>query len=146
MESNITILSFNTLRKGDYINIDGRPCKIINYTISSPGKHGSAKANITAIDIFTDKKKPFVCGTTDNLEVPIVVKKNYTVLNIDSDGFLSLMSSNAETRNDIRIKDQDYIQDLLNKFNEATEQDKNLVVTIISAMSEDKVYSDQFEY
>lgn len=36
--------------------INDRPCRVVEVTTSKPGKHGHAKANITAIDIFNGKK------------------------------------------------------------------------------------------
>ena len=42
-----------SLKKGDFIMIKGHPCKILEVTTSKTGKHGHAKANITATDIIT---------------------------------------------------------------------------------------------
>jgi translation initiation factor 5A len=44
------------LRIGGHIVISGKPCKIMEMTKAKNGKHGSAKAHIIALDIFTDKK------------------------------------------------------------------------------------------
>ena len=45
-----------SIRKGGYIMIKGRPCKVVDVSTSKTGKHGHAKAHFVAIDIFTDKK------------------------------------------------------------------------------------------
>ncbi|HDQ06034.1 MAG TPA: translation initiation factor IF-5A, partial [Candidatus Bathyarchaeota archaeon] len=37
-------MDVGALRVGSYIIIDGEPCKIVSYSKSKPGKHGSAKA------------------------------------------------------------------------------------------------------
>ena len=44
------------IKKGMYILIKDNPCKVVEVTTSKTGKHGHAKAHITAIDIFTGKK------------------------------------------------------------------------------------------
>ena len=46
----------SSIRIGGYILIKNRPCKVINMSTSKTGKHGHAKINFTATDIFTDKK------------------------------------------------------------------------------------------
>jgi translation initiation factor 5A len=40
------------VRLDRYIVIKGRPARVVNVDISSPGKHGHAKARFTAVDIF----------------------------------------------------------------------------------------------
>lgn len=47
------------------------------------GKHGSAKANIRAQDIFTLRMKEFIGPTSHNVDTPFVVNKEYTVIDID---------------------------------------------------------------
>jgi translation initiation factor 5A len=43
------------LKKGMHVVIKGHPCKVVDISTSKTGKHGHAKANITALDIFTNK-------------------------------------------------------------------------------------------
>ena len=62
------------LSKNDHILIKGYPCKIIDVTKSKPGKHGHAKANVTAVDIFTGKKYETSESTGHTVECPIVEK------------------------------------------------------------------------
>ena len=44
------------IRKGGFIMIKGRPCKVSDVSTSKTGKHGHAKCHFVAIDIFTGKK------------------------------------------------------------------------------------------
>merc|ERR1712216_1032447 len=44
------------IRKGGYIMIKQRPCKVSDVSTSKTGKHGHAKCHFVAIDIFTGKK------------------------------------------------------------------------------------------
>lgn len=45
----------SALRKNGHVVIKGRPCKIVDMSTSKTGKHGHAKVNLVAIDIFTGK-------------------------------------------------------------------------------------------
>lgn len=74
------------LSKGDHILIKGYPCKIIEVTKSKPGKHGHAKANVTATDIFTGKKYETSESTGHNVDCPIVEKHEFDLVNIEDDG------------------------------------------------------------
>mgnify|MGYP000731117069 CR=1 FL=1 len=48
------------LREGNFIVIDGEPCRIVEMSKAKTGKHGSAKAHVTAIGLFTGAKKTLV--------------------------------------------------------------------------------------
>ena len=45
------------LKPGNFIEIDGEPCKVLRITLSKPGKHGSTKARIDAVGIFDNRKR-----------------------------------------------------------------------------------------
>ena len=64
------------LKEGRYVNVDDEPCKIIKITTSKPGKHGSAKANIDAVSIFTGAK------VSTKVQVPMIDKRKGQVLSI----------------------------------------------------------------
>jgi len=68
-------MELGALRVGSYIIIDGEPCRIMNYTKSKPGKHGSAKARIVAIGVFDEAKRTLVKPVNAQIEVPIIEKK-----------------------------------------------------------------------
>jgi hypothetical protein len=44
------------IRKGHFVVLKGKPCKVISISVSKTGKHGHAKANITGLDVFTGRK------------------------------------------------------------------------------------------
>ena len=69
------LTELGALRVGSYIIIDGEPCRIMSYTKSKPGKHGSAKARIVAIGVFDGAKRTFVKPVNAQVEVPIIEKK-----------------------------------------------------------------------
>ena len=64
------------------------PCKVTAFSTAKPGKHGSAKAMITAKDIFTDKQYDETFGTGDMIPRPIVTKTELMCMDVDEDGVL----------------------------------------------------------
>ena len=57
------------IRAGGYIMIKGKPCKVVDVSTSKTGKHGHAKCNFVAIDIFTGKKLEDIVPSTHGTHV-----------------------------------------------------------------------------
>jgi len=113
--------------------IKNRPCKIVDMSTSKTGKHGHAKVHLVAIDIFTGKKLEELCPSTHNMDVPNVRRQEYQLIDIDDD-FLSLMTDDGSTKDDVKLPDND----LGKKINKAfKEEGKELNVIILSAMGEE---------
>ncbi len=73
------------LRVGSFIVIDGEPCRIVEITKAKTGKHGSAKAHVVAIGIFSGSKKTLVAPVSQRVEVPIIDKRTAQVLAVMGD-------------------------------------------------------------
>ncbi|KAJ3281998.1 translation initiation factor eIF-5A [Rhizoclosmatium globosum] len=123
----------SALRKNGHVVIKGRPCKIIDST-SKTGKHGHAKVNLTAIDIFTGKKMEDVSPSTHNMEVPNVSRTEYNVLDVE-DGFLSLLNEDGSTKDDVKVPEGDLGAQIEKDFAAG----KDISVTVIKAMGEEAV-------
>ena len=72
-------------RPGASIIVDGVSCIVRSNDISKTGKHGHAKCRIEAIGIIDGKKKVFVIGGHERLDVPLINKSKGQVLNITGD-------------------------------------------------------------
>ncbi|KAI9208902.1 translation protein SH3-like domain-containing protein [Polychytrium aggregatum] len=127
----------SALRKNGFVVIKGRPCKIVDMSTSKTGKHGHAKVNLTAIDIFTGKKLEDVSPSTHNMDVPNVSRIEYTLIDITDDGFLSLMTSDGSMKEDVKVPEGDVGSDLSRDFADG----KELIVCVISAMGEEMCVS-----
>lgn len=79
---NVKHVTAGSLRKGSYVVIDNTPCVVVDVKTSAPGKHGSAKANITATGIIDNKKRNIVKPAYEDMIVPIIDKRNAQVLSI----------------------------------------------------------------
>ena len=127
----------SAVRKNEFIMIKGRPCKVVEMSTSKTGKHGHAKVHIVALDIFTNKKLEDICPSTHNVEVPFVKRKEYQLLSVNDDGFVSLMDlETCETKDDLRLPEGDLGQQIKDAF----EKDENgLLLTVVTACGEEAV-------
>ena len=73
-------MDLGALKVGSYVIVDDEPCRIVDYTKSKPGKHGSAKARVVAIGIFDGAKRSFVKPVDAQVEVPIIEKRGGQVI------------------------------------------------------------------
>jgi translation initiation factor 5A len=73
------------LKKGDTVVLEGAACTVTDVKISRPGKHGHAKVNFMAVGLLDKKKRNSVMPGHDDIEVPIIGKKNAQVLSITGD-------------------------------------------------------------
>jgi translation initiation factor 5A len=83
--SDIKLAHAGSLKSGSYLLIDGEPCIVKDTQTSRPGKHGHAKVRIKATNILTGSNKEIVKPGHDNVEVPIIYKKNGQILSITGD-------------------------------------------------------------
>ncbi|MBS3168284.1 translation initiation factor IF-5A [Candidatus Woesearchaeota archaeon] len=86
-----------SLKKGSYIILDGMACVVRDIQTSKPGKHGSTKCRIEAVGIIGAQKKIHMCPSSDNVEVPIIEKKNAQVLSVQGDTATVMDSDSFET-------------------------------------------------
>merc|ERR1712226_359642 len=124
----------SALRKGGFVMIKGRPCKIVDMSTSKTGKHGHAKVHMVALDIFTGKKLEELSPSTHNMEVPNVKRKDYQLIGLE-DGFLSLMDDSGDTRDDLKCP-EDAVGD---EIKSAIDKEQDILVTCLSACGEESV-------
>jgi translation initiation factor 5A len=118
--------------------IKGHPCKVSDVSTSKTGKHGHAKCNFTAIDIFTNKKYEDIVPSTHNTHVPNVTRKDYSLVDISEDGFCSLFDAEtSETREDIKLPEipEGFAREIRMAFDEG----KALIVSLQSAMNIEQI-------
>ncbi len=85
------------LKVGRYMLIDDSPCKIVDITMSKPGKHGEAKGRIVAIGVFDNQKHSVVYPVKHKVKVPMIVKKNAQILSIANNEAQMMDSETFET-------------------------------------------------
>ena len=128
------------IRKGGHLVIKGRPCKVIDISTSKTGKHGHAKCKFVAIDIFTGAKKEDMQPSSHNSEIPNVARKEFSLLDIDDEGYLSLMADDGTTKDDLKLpQGSDDSNKLAEEIEKEFKAEKDLVLTVLSAMGEEMV-------
>lgn len=131
-----------TVRKNAFLVIKGRPCKVADVSTSKTGKHGHAKCHFVAIDIFTGKKYEDLTPSSHNCDIPHVSRQEFTLLDINEDGFVSLMDEAGNTKDDLSLpKVTDDAEKLAQQIQEDFDAGKELVVTVLKSMGEEMISS-----
>ncbi len=78
-----TRVEIRTLKVGRYCCVDDKAYKINSISKSKPGKHGSAKARMELVDIFSGSKISHVGSVTDSINVPLIEKGTAVVTHIE---------------------------------------------------------------
>merc|ERR1711964_591238 len=91
------------LRKGGYAILKGHPCKGVEISTSKTGKHGHAKCHLVGLDIFTGKKCEDLCPSSHNMNCPVVEKAEYSVMDVDDSGAISLLTDGGEPKDDLNL-------------------------------------------
>ena len=103
--SDTKTITANNVQKGTSIILEGVASKVVDVEISKPGKHGHSKVRISAVGLIDEKKRIVVMPGHDNVEVPIIEKKNAQVLSVHGD-IANVMDSETYDTFDIKIPDE----------------------------------------
>lgn len=91
------------IKKGGHMMIKGKPCKVLSISVSKTGKHGHAKCNFTAVDIFTGKKLEDMIPSSHGTTVPIVKRDDWEIIDIGEDDDLTLMDEGGNQKTDLNL-------------------------------------------
>ena len=78
-------VEIRTLKVGRFCVVDEEAYKILSISKSKPGKHGSAKARLELVSLFSSKKISRVGTVTDSIHVPMIEKGKAMVTHIDGE-------------------------------------------------------------
>merc|ERR1712205_88818 len=98
------------IRKGGFIMIKGKACKVRDVSTSKTGKHGHAKCKFSAVDIFTGATREELCPSTHAIDQPFVTKKDYSIMGLEGD-YPQLMDEDGEMREDLALPNIEYKTD-----------------------------------
>jgi len=128
------------IRKNGFIVIKQRPCKVVDVSTSKTGKHGHAKCHFVAIDIFTGKKYEDLTPSSHNCDVPNVVRREFQLIDVNDEGFVTLMDDNGNTREDLMLpKGTDEADKLAETIKDYHRDGKEMSVTVLKAMKEEMI-------
>ena len=78
-------VEIRTLKVGRFCVVDDEAYKILSISKSKPGKHGSAKARLELVSLFSNKKISHVGTVTDNIYVPMIEKGTAMVTHLEGE-------------------------------------------------------------
>ncbi|CAF1576300.1 unnamed protein product [Rotaria magnacalcarata] len=126
-----------SVKKSDFVVLNGRPFKVVEITHSKPGKHGHSKVHLVGIDIFTGRRHEDVRPVGHIIQVPKVDKKDYLLVSIANDGYTTLLDEDTcQIRSDLSIQDSDTARRLRDKYEKGNGQIK---VTVLKALGEEQI-------
>ena len=114
--ANIEKVSAGSLKRGDLVMIKEHPCKITAYSTAKTGKHGAAKAMITGIDILTQNKYECTYSTGDTVDAPLAKRTEYNLINVDDDGYVTLLLDSGEVKEDLSLPEEDHLKEVANRI------------------------------
>merc|ERR1711907_558244 len=91
------------IRKGGYIMIKGKACKVKDVSTSKTGKHGHAKCKFAASCIFTGATAEELCPSTHTIDVPVVKKTDWMIQGLQDETYVLLMDDAGEMREDLQL-------------------------------------------
>ena len=131
------------IRKGGLIMIKDQPCRVSSVSTSKTGKHGSAKCNFIAYNIFNNKKLEEMIGSTHATSIPVVVRKEYTLMDINDENYVTLLDDDGEIREDIKLPDhpENYGRDIRKEF----EDGNQLIVAVLKSCGHEQIISHKID-
>ena len=136
------------IRKGGYIMIKGKPCKVKDVSVSKTGKHGHAKCKFAATDIFTGATCEELCPSTHSIDVPVVTKKDWMITGIQDETYVLLMNDDGDMREDLQLPNVTYKTDddiktsgLIKEYCDMVDNGSSIDIfcTILSAVGQEKI-------
>lgn len=108
----INYVYLGDVKVGTYILIDGEPCRVVEISRAKTGKHGSAKAHIVAIGLFSGSKKTLTGPVDQRVESPIIEKRVGQVIADLGSSFQVMDMETFETYEVDKPSDQDLLSKL----------------------------------
>ena len=98
---------------------------------------GHAKCHFFGTDIFTNKKYEDIKPSSHNAYVPIIERIDYVLLDLNDDGYCSLLHDDGSTRQDIALPSIPL--EMSADIKAAFAAEENVVVTVLTAMEHTQI-------
>jgi len=133
-----TPIEAHEIKKGHYVILSGRPCKVDKAVFTKTGKHGHMKGNIIGIDVLTGKKYNDVIPGHHPMTEFKIFKADYQVIGIDGNEISGLDESGIQQKVTLNTDTEMY-----KKLDADFDEEKTLVITIVRAPVE--ISKDNFK-
>ncbi len=108
-------IEIKLLKTGGFVIIDDAPCIVTDIALSKSGKHGAAKARLTAVGMYDGIKRIIVKPGAATVDIPIIEKRNAQVISKPAPDRAQLMdladysTFEAAIPSDMEIKEGDEV-------------------------------------
>jgi len=132
------------IRKGHFVCLKGKPCKVISISVSKTGKHGHAKANITGLDVFTGRKYVEICPTSHNMVAPAMFRSEWQLTDLSHEGTMTLMDQGGNMKEDLDLPRDTHgeltelSKSVRSRF-DTVEANRGVFVTVLQAMDTEQI-------
>jgi len=131
----------DSLQRGDHVCLSNGtiPCRVLDIKVTKPFKNRVVKAIISGVDMFNPSRKyDEVIPGAKLVRVPIVERREYTVIDVTPEGGLSLLerARGGEMREDLDLPPD---QRLAAQIRLAFHAGKEVVVVVHAAMGTEQV-------
>ena len=133
-----SLMEASLLKKGGYIVLGGRPCRVIE--LSTVKASATAELKVTGVDIFTEKKYESILSRKESVEVPNITRLDYELLLVEGE-FLELLDASENIRSDIKIPVGESNKALVETIKAAGVNGDRLLVTVVTACGESHAMS-----
>eukprot|EP00658_Telonema_sp_P-2_P053982 TRINITY_DN4280_c0_g1_i2.p1 TRINITY_DN4280_c0_g1~~TRINITY_DN4280_c0_g1_i2.p1 ORF type:complete len:322 (-),score=102.03 TRINITY_DN4280_c0_g1_i2:71-1036(-) len=142
------------LKKGDFCVLKGHPCRLseVIQKEKATGQTANQRFQLVGLHIWTGKKYVDTLKDCILMEVPVVHKREYTLLDIDTySGCISVLTDVGETKDDLNLPGSDeeqYIsagEKLKVLFEEGTQNDKEVFVSTLTALGREIIVDCRIE-
>jgi len=107
------LVNASSLKPGSYVLIEDNACIVKDMQVSKPGKHGSSKVRVVAVDIITGSRREIVKPSSDTVEVPVIEKRTAQILGIEGDTILMMDMESFENLETTLTLADDSVRDKL---------------------------------
>ena len=95
---------------------------------------------VTGIDIFTGNKYECTFSTGDNVDAPVAKRQEFSLINIDDEGYCTLLTDSGETKEDLQLPTDEWLKDVTDRIKAIFEEGKKeCIVTVLGAMDQEKI-------
>jgi translation initiation factor 5A len=126
--SKVNKIEAHHIKRGSYIIIKNRPCKIMNVMIAKPGKHGHMKVHAVGIDVITGKKYELMCAGHIMVTQFALEKEEYQLTYMDEENLDCLNEKGKQSYLSLETT-SDLYKNIKNEY----DAEKTIMITTIRA-------------
>jgi len=129
----------NAVKKGGFVLLKGKPCKVLEVNWSKTGKHGSGKILFVGMDLLTGKKVTDHTPATHTVEIPDVIRTEHQIMSVDEHGeTVTILSEDGER--DLPLPKGNLGEELVEAYAKSgDDENKVLIAAVVNVLDKEAV-------